>query len=379
MAPQSSGTVATYTFTNEKLINHACRRAGIVPQQLGAEDLEVCLDLLFTLCGELVNAGFPLWTRQFGLLGCQIGSPNVPTPPGTVEILHAYWRIFNPYRGACTLSSGGGNTTLFGGQPNADVVIAGPSPAVTVNFTSVTEIDTVGVLLGGSSPITAALQLNVSIDGVNFTPFQTLPSATYTPGQWTYFDLNPTVQTQWLQIVYPTPLTPPSSLTLNQLNFALANGQDIENGPLNIDDYYNLPDKLFRSGRPNSTYQDRQVQGPVLFIWPTLNIEGFYNGTVSCLSRRQIQDPGTLTNIMEVPQRWYEALVWRLASRVIHEIPNPALKTADAQTKAALMQDRLQRIPICDTQAARSEALVWSEERVKAPIRLLPSISPYTK
>ena len=377
MPPVSSGTVSTYNFTNRKIIDHACRRAGIVPQRLSAEDLEVCLDLLFTLTSEWANAGFPLWTRQFGLLGCQIGSPNVQTPPGTVEVLHSYWRIFNPYRGPATLSTGAGDILLFGGQPNADVNIPGPNPAVSVNFTSITETDTIGVLSGVAVPFTAALQINVSVDGVTWVPFQTLPSATYTLGQWTYFDLNPTVQTQYLQIVNPGP----GAWVVNQLNFALANGQDIENGPLNIDDYYNLPNKMFRSDRPNSTYQDRQVAGPVLFIWPTLNTEGFYNGTVSCLSRRYIQDPGTLTNIMELPQRWFEAIVWRLASRVIDEIPQPSDPNSANNPYGAMvpLQTMQARTTRCETMAARSEALVWSEERVRAPIRLMPSITPYTR
>lgn len=377
----TSGTVSTYVFNNEQIINHACRRAGIKPQLLEAEDLQVCLDLLFTLSSEWANAGFPLWTRTFGLLGTAIGSPDVPTPQGTVELLHSYWRILNPYRGAATLPDGSSDLLLFGGQPNADVTItvaAPDNPSVLVDFTTPTEIDTVGVLLGGTAPITTALELYGSDDGGTYTLLQILPSATYTPGTWVYFDLNPTLSPQYLRIQYNVQ-NQGGTWVLNQLQFALANGQDIENGPLNIDDYYNLPNKQFRSGRPNSVYQDRQVAGPVLKIWPTLNVEGFYNGVTSALMRRMIQDPGTLTQVMEVPQRWYEAVIWRLASRVIHEVPNPEMQTADAATKQMLMQDRQQRIPICDSQAARSEALAWSEERVRAPIRLLPSIAAYTR
>lgn len=381
MPPVSSGTVSTYNFTNRKIIDHAARRALLNPQDLGSEDLSVCLDLLFTLSSEWINAGFPLWTRQFNLLGCQIGSPDVPTPAGTVEVLHSYWRILNPYRGPCTLGGGAGDNLLFGGQPNADVTItvAGPAnPSVLVNFTSVTEIDTVGVLLGGSASITTALELyGAGADGA-FSLLQTLPIATYTPGNWVYFDLNPTLSVQYLRIQY-NKQNQGGTWVLNQLNFALANGDDIENGPLNIDDYYNLPDKMFRSNRPNSLYQDRQVAGPVMKIWPTLNVEGFYNGTISCLSRRHIQDPGTLFNIMEIPQRWYEAIIWRLSSRVIHSVPDPRYEKADANTKQVMLAAKQAQMTVCETQAARSEALVWSEERVRAPIRLLPSISPYTR
>jgi hypothetical protein len=374
----TSGTVATYTYTNMKIIDHACRRAGLLPQKLGSEDLEVCLDLLFTLSAEWTNAGFPLWTTQFRLLGCQIGSPDVPTLSGTMEVLHSYWRIFMPYRGACTLTDDSGDILLFGGQPNDDVVVPGPDPSVSVNFTSVTETDTIGVLMGGSTALTTELELYTSEDGATWTLAQTLPSATYEPGAWTYFDLNPTISTQFLRITYDTQ-GQAGTWTLNQLQFALANGQDIENGPLNIDDYYNLPNKQFQASRPNSTYQQRNIDVPTLKIWPTLNTEGFYNGTISCLSRRYIQDPGRLTDIMELPIRWYEAITWRLASRVIHEIQNPELRTADSATKQMLMQDRTARIPVCDKEAEKSEMLAWSEERVRAPIRLFPNLAPYTR
>ena len=227
MAPVSSGTVSTYFYTNQKIIDHACRRAGLVPQDLGSEDLEVCLDLLFTISSEWVNAGFPLWTREFRLLGCAIGSPDVPTFPGTVEVLHSYWRIFNPYRGPCTLATGAGDDLLFGGQPNDDVTItvAAPgNPSVAVNFGAVTEIDTVGVLLGGSASITTALQLYGAGEDGNYTLLQTLPSATYTPGTWVYFDLNPTLSVQYLRIQYDTQ-NQGGTWVLNQLNFALEIGR----------------------------------------------------------------------------------------------------------------------------------------------------------
>lgn len=377
----TSGTVATYPYTNAKIIEHACRRALIQPQELGAEDLETCLDLLFTVTCEWQNLVFFLWTRQFNLLGCTIGSPDVPTPDGTVEVLHSYWRIFQPYRGACILPSGASDILLFGGQPNDDVTIttAAPTdPFVSVDFTSETEIDTVGVLLGGSEEITTRFKLYISEDGATWELFQTLPSATYSPGQWVYFDLNPTVSTQYLRIVYDTQQQG-GTIVLSQLQFALANGQDIENGPLNIDDYYNLPNKQFRSGRPNSVYQDRQVDKPVLKIWPTLNVEGFYNGTISCLSRRNIQDPGRMTDIMEMPTRWFEALTWKLASRVIYEIENPRLRTADGAERAAIMNERRARIPEIKFEAEQSYRYAAAEERNRAPIRLTPNISPYTR
>ncbi len=376
MSVTTSGTVSAYPFNLRKVLDHAFRRAGHAPESLTAELLDVGRDLVFSQTSQWINAGFPLWTRQFLLLGCQIGSPDVSTPIGTNDVFHTYWRILQPYRAGATTTTGADASVLFGGQPNADVTIVGPNPGVIVSFGSATEVDTIGVLLGGSTTITAALQVKTSTDGITFTTTQTLPSTTYTPQQWKYFDLDPAVIKPWISLVVPQT----GAVALNQLNFGLANGQDTEIGPLNIDDYFNLPNKQFQSDRANSAYVDRLLNGaqngPVIKIWPTLNQGGFYNGTISALVRRYIQDPGTLTQNVEVPQRWLEALIWRLASVLIYEIPDPSATSQPSYFTLMAKQQRVQQI---EQNAAKAEMLAWSEERNRSPIRLTPNISPYTR
>ena len=381
MAQTTSGNVAPITFDVQRIIEHGMRRAGFSPERISGEGMLVARNLLYSLTSELCNAGMPLWTQEFGLLGIQIGSPDVPTPVGTLEILHCYWRILNPYRGPDTLSGGGGDLLLFGGQPNTDVVVPGPSnPYVLVNFTSQTEVDTIGVLLGGSASITTALAVYGSNDGINYSLVQTLPSATYVPMQWTYFDLDPSISFQYVRLQYNN--NNAGNWILNQLNFGLANGQDIEAGPLSIDDYYNLPNKLFRDDRSVSAYQVRGLNTPSLKLWPTPSTGAFYNGTISALMRRYIEDPGAFNDVLEVPQRWLEAIIWRLASRLVDEIiPDMMTGTNNSNPYASISaQQQLQaRITRCETMAARSEQLAWGEERNRGPIRIFPNIGVYTK
>jgi F5/8 type C domain-containing protein len=367
----TSGTVDTYSFPVRKVIDHALRRAGYAPENTGTEWLEVAQDLLFLQLSEYVNAGFPLWTRKFILLGNQIGSPDVPTPNGTVDVISSYWRILNPYRGSATQSGGGDASALFGGQPNSDVVVAGPNPGVIVSFGSATEVDTIGVLLGGNAAITTVLNVLVSDDGVTFTQAQALPSATYTPGQWTYFDLNPSLTAPYVQLQY----TSAGNWALNQLNFGLANGQDIENGWLNIDDYYNLPNKQFQSDRANSAFLDRQLDQPVIKIWPTPNVEAFYNGTTSALVRRYIQDPGSLTDTLEIPARWYEGVIARLGLRLMDTLPDP---DQNSQASYFGLMAKTQRRQNLEGAATKAEMLMWAEERTHGPFRIAPSIRCYT-
>jgi len=79
--------------------------------------------------------------------------------------------------------------------------------------------------------------------------------------------------------------------------------------------------------------------------------------------QRQIMDVGALTDELEVPQRWYEAVVFMLAHRMSLELPQVA---NDRITYLEKMADRFY-----------SEA--EAEERDKSPIYLAPNISVYTR
>jgi hypothetical protein len=367
----TSGTVSGYAFNLRRVIEHAARRAGKRQQLLGAEDMQIATDCVYTITSQWINAGFPLWTRTYSVLGIQIAQPDVQTPVGTVDVLHCYWRSLMPWRGNAMTTAGAGAAQLVAGQPNADLTIAGPNPGVIAPLGGPTWINTIGVLPGAGSPVTAALEIQASQDGVTFATVQTLPSATYTPGQWTYFDLNPPVLAPYLAIVLPSA----GSWTLNQVMFGLPQGQDTEIGPLNIDDYWNQPDKFFQGTRANSAFVDRQLNTPVIKIWPTVSTEGWYNGTVTALMRRYIQDPGALTNAVEVPQRWAEALIWRLAKLLMFELPDP-----DPTGQAGLfaLQARMQRMAEVEKEATKAEALAWGEERSRSPFRFAPNLHCYT-
>ena len=368
----TSGTVSGVTFNNRKVIEHAYRRAGHQPENLSAEDIEVAQDLLYTLTSEWVNAGMPLWTRVNTLAGVTSGSPEVSSPTGTVDVIHCYWRTLNPYRGTAATTGGADASTMFQGSAATAITVAGPNPGILVNFGSAQEVDTVGVVLGGAVTLTLAVQVYVSSDGTNYTLSQTLQSASYAPGVWTYFDLDPAPVYQYFKIIFPQT----GAITLAQMNLGLPNASDILIGPLNIDDYYTLPDKYFQADRATNAYIDRQLNGPVIKLWPTPNVSAFYNSLVYNLTRRYIQDPGTMTNLLEVPQRWLEAIIWRLAATLQYELPTDSQESQPGQFAILARERRMQQV---ETKAQRSEFLAWSEERTIGPIRLSPTIRGYTR
>jgi hypothetical protein len=97
-------------------------------------------------------------------------------------------------------------------------------------------------------------------------------------------------------------------------------------------------------------------------IWPVTDPTNMF-GQIIIWRQRYIMDVGTLTEELDIPQRWYETVVWQLAWRLAMELPDfdmsrigPIKATADEALKIA--QD---------------------EERDNSPIYFAPNISYYTR
>jgi hypothetical protein len=74
-------------------------------------------------------------------------------------------------------------------------------------------------------------------------------------------------------------------------------------------------------------------------------------------------DVGTLTQEIDVPQRWYEAIVYLLAARLAEELP---------QVEPGYVQ-------VLDQKALRALSEAEMEERDNSPIYFTPNISIYTR
>jgi hypothetical protein len=149
---------------------------------------------------------------------------------------------------------------------------------------------------------------------------------------------------------------------LNAANVFLGNTPtEIPMARLNRDDYVNLPNKQFQ-GRPLQFWVNRQLNNPILYLWPVPSAQ-FVTAQVVVWIKRYIMDVGNLTQEIEVPQRWYDAMVYQLAAKLAEEIP-----TVDPQM-----------ISILDQKAQRALIEAENEERDDSPIYLTPNIAVYTR
>jgi len=325
-----SNTVSQTVFTTQRVIDNAVRRCRIPAEQITAETISIANDMLYLLLSDLANQGVPLWCIQKCIYPLYEGTPTITTYTGTVDLLNTNLRSLQQVTGT-----------------DADT-----TTAHTVTFSGATAVSTVGVLWSAPS---VPISLQRSVDGVNWTIIQNEDQSA-AAGEWTWFDLNSSVPTQYFRVIAITG-------TLGFSQIYLGNTPtEIPMARMNRDDYTNLPNKTFQSNRPLQFWLDRQAQSPVMNIWPVPNAQATVYQVVTWI-QRHIMDVGTMVQEVEVPQRWYEAIVSMLAAKM-------ALELADVDVNL---------VGLLDQKAAQALAVAQAEERDNSPMMIAPNISPYTR
>jgi hypothetical protein len=324
-----SNTVSQTVFDTRRVIENAARRCKLTAQSLTPEHVDIANDQLFMLLSDLSNRGIQLWCIEKQIYPLYNGLGDLTLDTGTVDVLNSNLRTLQQVTGINTDTS----TTR------------------TVNFTTDTFVTTVGILWSAAA---VPVALERSDDNVTWTTIQT-ETTTATAGQWTWFDLESSVATVYFRVRATTG-------TLGFSQIYLANTPtEIPLARLNRDDYTNLPNKAFQSNRPLQFWFDRQVQQPVMHLWPVPNEDAEVNQIV-LWRQRYIMDVGTMTQEIEVPQRWYEAIVAMLAARL-------ALEYIEVDPSM---------ISMLDAKAKESLYFAQQEERDNSPMMILPNIAMYT-
>jgi hypothetical protein len=325
-----SNTVSQTVFNTGRVIDNAYRRCRLPAQAITSEYIDIAKDQLFLILGELANEGTPLWCIEKQIYPLYSGVGDITTDTGTVDILNSNLRWLQQVTGI-----------------NYDT-----STYREVDFTDATFVTTAGIKWSAAA---VPISLQRSDDGVTWTTVQT-ETPTASAGEWTWFDLESSVAARYFRVLA-------TSGTLGFSRIYLGNmPTEIPLARINRDDYTNLPNKSFQSNRPLQYWFDRQVNQPIMHLWPVPNDEA-ETYQITLWRQRYIMDVGTLTQEIEIPQRWYEAIVSLLAARV-------ALETVEVDP---------QLIPILDAKADKALMIAQMEERDNSPMMIQPNISPYTR
>jgi hypothetical protein len=327
-----SGTVSATVFNTRKVVDHAYRRCRIPPEGISSEQISFALDSLYLILSMLANRGLQLWCIERFLMPLYQAQGLITLPNGVVDILNTNLRTVEVLNATST-----------------NIVT---STTYQTSFSAATQVTTVGIEWSGAS---TAYALETSSDGATWTTVATESNPNTSANDVTWVDIQGSLATLYFRVRAVTG-------TLNQAQVLLSNmPNEIPMARLNRDDYVNLPNKAFE-GRPLQFWCDRQLNNPVMYLWPVPSAQ-FVTAQVVVWVKRYIMDVGTMTQEIEVPQRWYDAIVYLLAARIAEESP-----TVDPQM-----------ISILDQKAQRSLLEAENEERDNSPIYMTPNIAVYTK
>lgn len=351
----TSGTINATSFDVVSLVEMAARRCGKLPGSLSAEETLISSSELSMVLNSLINEGVPLWTVNKQIYGVNLNQNLIPLTSGTVDLQNVLYRFNVLPSGGLPASSAGGNAANAFDQNLATACTqTSPNGNISYNFTQATVVVTVGILMNSTATLNPVYEY--STDGVtwiNSVSAATTPSI-FTQGQWYWQDVSFPQSAQY----YRVRETSGGTLSLTEVVFGTS-ANEIIISRLNKDDYQNLPFKN-QQGRPLQYWFDRQIT-PQMWLWPA-SMYSF--NTLVVWRRRELQDVGSPTNILEFPNRWLDAIITSLAIRMALIIPGV---------------DLANRLPILQTQLQTAKEVAWREERDNSPLYFGVNLSGYTQ
>lgn len=325
-----SETVSQTRFTTRKVIDSAIRRCRLRAEQITAEHISIANDQLYLFLSDLANQGLPLWCVQKTVYPLYEGHQHVTLTTGTVDILNCNLRTTPEIGGAVTTTA-------------TEYTVALPVEAAAT---------TVGVLWSSSA---VPIVVERSDDGATWETVGTENTA-WVDGLKVWYDLDTVRRALYYRVRATSGVLAVDSVYLG------GTPTEIPMSRLNRDQYTNLPNKAFQSSRPLQFWLDRQAAAPVMNLWPVPS-DAAENSQIVLWAQRHIMDVGAMTQQVEVPQRWLEALTAGLAAKLAMELVG-----VDPQM-----------IGLLDQKAAIALATAQAEERDNSPIQMLPNFSAYTR
>lgn len=350
----TSGTNSGRTFTFVNMFEEAARRAGVTQDQFTSEVIEIALDLVNIMFDEMLNLGIQLWGRDRIVLPLYQNVNQVPSPLGTSVILSVNQRQLSRAPNGTPFASEGTTSALaFDDDFATKCTLTADDGYIGETFSNATQITSVGVLSGAAAAY--SLFFEYTLDGTNWI---VAASNTYdvVDSEWIWIDIEGTPPALGWRVrnVGDVPLS------IRELYFGF-NPQEIPLGAWNLDDWNAMPVKN-TPGVPWNYYQQRNLDVPVLYVWPMPNDQAKYY-TLVCWRRRYLDEVSAMTQSLDVSRRWREACTASLARRMCRSVPVA----------------NMDRYTMLQGEEAEAMRLAMGEERDPAPMRYNPGLDVYMR
>lgn len=345
-------------YSVQTLIDHGARRCGKLAEELTSEQILSARESLGFVLTNLINIGIQYWAIKKEVIGLNANKYIYTLPNGSNDVLNALYRTMTRPTGSYSTSAGGTVSNAADNDVDTYCQQTSANGNISINFGTDNPVyaGSIGLLpyVSGGGSATWSVTLEFSTDGVTWNTLDDLGSVVVTDNQWIWTDIDPGQTVQYYRVrAY-------GGTTLALREFYVGdNSREITMARLNRDDYTNLPNKNFTANQPYQFWFNRTVPNPEIYLWPVPS-DPFVQMTI--WYSKQIMDVGDLTDELQIPQRWYLAVVNMLAHQMAMELPGVDVN----------------RITYLEAQAEKSLNLAEQEERDKSPIYFAPNISVYT-
>lgn len=305
---------------------------------------------------HLANKGITLWSVEKQVLGMVPGVSRYALSSNTADYLDILYRqtFFASDPDSLVSSAGGVVANLVDGNPDTFFTQTSANGSITYDYGTTVYVTTVAVMANGQQYYN--LDFETSLDAISWTPlFTTEKNTSFPDRKWVAYDMEDIRPLRYIRVAE----TGGTVLNLRQL--LLGNSQnEITLSAANLDDYSAMSNKETLSEQPTLFWFDRKKEAPELVFWPTPNN---LMRQVVAWTYREIEETADLAAEVDIPKRWYLAILNELALRMLFMVPSADMT-------------RYQMIKV-EAEATMREAA--SEEVDKAPMTLLPNISCYTR
>ena len=354
-----SNTTGQTTINVDQLISYAFRDAGKTAEEITPEYIGAAKQALFYNLQNLSNLGVNLWLLENQLYGALTQQQQLVLPKTTIDVREANWVYVTNIQASVYLPTDNISAPDAFNQNSTLTSLATSTPSenwLGLGYQQAQSVYYVGwnCYAPGGGTQTYNLVYEYSDDGINWVTKQVFPAITMVDYEWKYFNISITEP----HLFYRLRETVATTFSVRQIVFSTSQ-QVIPLARLNRDDYWNLPNKQFPSVRSLQYWYDRTIE-PSMYLWPVPNNP--YQ-MFQLIVEVQMQDVGSLTNEIYVPDRWINSVQASLSHRLSMQLPGVD------QT----------RITYLEQQADKLFMQASNEERDKSPIYFQPNISYYTR
>ncbi len=351
MAP-TSGTYNFQSIQVELIIREAYERIGILGEFVESQKLESAKRSIDLLLLEWMNEGVNLWTLEYTYLPLITAQAQYTLPITVSDITQANLRTSNrqttpagvPSSNTGTTNDGGGGgvaAQAFDGNTLTACTQTVTNGNISYDYGVGNNQQITFVGIQSNSNTLYSIVIESSLDLALWTPLLVVTPQNFVKGITLWVD----IPTPSSARAYRIRETAGATLNIQEIYFN-NNTLDMPVSDVSRYEYLTYPNKQLQ-GRPSVYYLNRKLPPPVLSIWPVPS--NLYN----CLQysyKKMMQDVGEFyTNTVDVPSRFYPALVWGLSYQLAIKFRPEIAQIMEAEYRKSFMlafQEDSERVPI---------------------------------